>query len=250
MSTPVTDQAARRIRRFSAAAWLVGAAIVATGIFAAPWLLPGSLPADGPPLAAGIRDARAESDTDPWEPGSGAPTLAPEAPGSWSGSGDAVLHYTAPAGSGGLFQAAATSEDSIEVSLDDPAEPEYPNHLIYGIGSDESTETFATERGSFVLYVTTDGDWTVSIEELRYLDVNGPMAGTGRAYLRYEGDGAVAGFSNDGDSNVTVKGFQEGGWDLLVNEIGDYRTRFSWQPAPVVFFEIDTHGAWTFEVEE
>ena len=266
MSAPMTEDAALRIGRFSLVVWLLGLLVLCGALgFAVPRLLPhlftaaAASGADPGPAA----EPAAGNAPDP-APGAGeatgtASTAAGEGtvaeaggPGSYAGSGNAVLGYQRPAGYDGPFEIVIDSDVDASVAVDDPENPDWPVHFLYNSGdrNEPSAGLLATAREEFSLHVEADGDWRLEVRPVAYaVPEDGTVAGSGPALVRYEGDEVLAEFTYTGDANIAVYTWQESRRNLVVNKIGSSTTRFSWQPYPVTYFLVYTsEGSWSLDV--
>ena len=236
-----------RIRRFSAGAWLVGAAVAAVIAFATMPLV-----AYDPMTGGLLFDDRGEYEFSPWED--------PDA-----GELEIVDGEIVGLGRGGYIDLPldpelwvigplSGSDDGIGVyhQIDADASPEDDTPAYVGM--------LSSRRSAAVMPGTTAGrvwfgpglqDWRAPVERTAGTPLAGPMTGEGSALLVYEGEALSGRFTYSGRGFFRVDVVLPGEALNLVRGVDDVDERASWPPADRVVIRIEADpGAWSVTLDE
>lgn len=186
------------------------------------------------------------------------PTPAPTAaPISLKGTGQTASEkFTLEAGMS-IFRLKHQGESSFSVWLLD-AQGEKVDLLANDIGDFDGAAGLGIEQaGEFVLDVSADGPWSVSIEQPRPTTASAltSAAGSGRAVQGpFSWGGGLARFtlSHQGDANFSVWLLDSKGekTELLVNEIGAFNgSKAVGVDAGIYYLDVTANGAWTVKME-
>lgn len=209
--------------------------------------------------AKSIAPTSAESSS-PADPGAESPSpeesspAAPAAPKpiTYKGNGNKVLKIAKPSEGAVLITTTikGPSDNNVVYSLDDALETD--QLLVNTIGSYRGTTILdkddeATKR----LKIEVSGNWVITLAPLSSARVVATKAsGSKDDVLVYQGDSpAIMNFnSTSGDSNVTAYWYSDSGTDLLVNDIGKFKTEAPMSAGPG-YIEVSSDGAWNLTIQ-
>lgn len=170
----------------------------------------------------------------------------------YSGKGNKVLKIRKP--ETGVVLMTTTikgpSDNNTVYSLDD--ELEENDLLVNTIGSYKGT-TLLDDSGEETtrLKIEVSGSWTIVLAPLNTARrVTTTAAGSKDDVLIYASDSpAILNFTSlSGDSNVTAYWITEGSSDLVVNDIGKFKTESAMTAGPGVL-QISSDGKWSFKID-
>ena len=129
------------------------------------------------------------------------------------------------------------------------ARDELPQSL--GILDAVNTDTATFASPGTVLWVRTDGPWTLVIEPLQAETVDSAVSGTGTRYLRYDGPSNTAGFRHEGDGTITVEVLTAAEREAPVISLGVIDQQLTWSSSPEVVFHIiaEPGAVWSLSVD-
>lgn len=229
---------ARGIRTYSAALWIVGAivigAIATTTVYSI---------LSGPPRWL----------TDfPWDKDS--PTVAAQTGSTWSAPGNAMIILPKELTTGSAIEVRRTSGQGELLFLGqspsaEAAREELPQSL--GILDAVNTDTATFASPGTVLWVRTDGPWTLIIEPLEAETVDGAVSGTGTRYLRYDGPSSTAEFRHEGDGTITVEVLTAAEREAPITSLGVVDQQLTWTSSPEAVFHIiaEPGAVWSLSVD-
>ncbi len=227
------------IRTYSALLWVVGAIVI--GAIATTTVVSAL---SGPPRWL----------TDfPWEREN--PTIATQNGSTWSAPGNAMIVLPDELTTGSAIEVRRTSGQGELLFLGqspsaEAARDELPQSL--GILDAVNTDTATFASPGTVLWVRTDGPWTLVIEPLQAETVDSAVSGTGTRYLRYDGPSNTAGFRHEGDGTITVEVLTAAEREAPVISLGVIDQQLTWSSSPEVVFHIiaEPGAVWSHSVDE
>ena len=175
-------------------------------------------------------------------------TFGTFAPATVSGRGASVVSL--PAGAkAGLLLATHDGRSNFIVQTLDAANEVVEYAAVNEIGRFSGTGVFGLESFYFGdatrLSVRADGNWTITIAPISQA-AEFPGSGVGGGVYLYSGGTSDLTLTHVGTSNFQVETYKEGlfGWDLVVNEIGNYNGTVPLAAGPSVLV-VTADGAWT-----
>lgn len=130
--------------------------------------------------------------------------------------------------------------------------------LVNVIGDAEGSSVMSVNGGQYQIDVDADGGWSIDLDQpeataddLQELPVE--ESGSGSTWLgpfTAEGVNEIHG-SHNGERNFIVSGHDaDGGWELMINEIGEYEGTGTFRADGGAFWvDIEADGDWTLEIE-
>ena len=183
------------------------------------------------------------------------PAIAAQNGSTWSAPGNAMIVLPDALTTGSAIEVRRTSGQGELLFLGqspsaEAAREELPQSL--GILDAVNTDTATFAAPGTVLWVRTDGPWTLVIEPLRAETVDSAVSGTGTRYVRYDGPSNTAEFRHEGDGTITVEVLTAAEREAPVISLGVIDQQLTWaSSAEVVFHIIAEPGAvWSLSVDE
>ncbi|KAE8765804.1 hypothetical protein [Georgenia thermotolerans] len=251
-SDAASDAAVEEIRRFSRWPWVVGAVAMVLVVLA----VIGQVSYDA---ATGrlVADPGSSAETYPWKLED--PPVVTAADGTWSGTGSALIQLDQPPGQ--VVPREVTVEHGrVNLSVTKAApqlslparDREWPRYVDYLSPSAGPAIVVPPAQERVELWVQGEGEWALSIEDLRPQPLETAHDGTGNAVLQYTGDSLSARFVHRGNGVFTVTVHTDDGADTAIIESGDVDRRLSWDESSSVLFAIEStgEGAWTVAVDQ
>jgi hypothetical protein len=122
--------------------------------------------------------------------------------------------------------------------------------LVNTIGAYSGTTAlnFTGQTAAF-LKVTSTGSWTLKLSDLTSArSFSTSISGHGDDVLIYKGGSAVGTIDNSGGENFAVTEYPPGGFNLLVNTIGQYHGQQPLSKGPSLLVFVST-GNWTISAQ-
>lgn len=173
---------------------------------------------------------------------------------TFSGTGQTVESGIDIADGLTVVEASHDGDSNFQVKLVDGSE--YDDLFINVIGSFDGAQADLMDAGEYMLDVSADGSWDITIRQPRSADGDGLPAtysGNGPDVVgpaQFGGTGVAAG-DHDGSSNFQARIYPAtGSWgESLFNEIGQFdgETTFSFEG--VGWVDVNADGNWTIELE-
>ncbi|MGN0517091.1 MAG: hypothetical protein ACI4II_00020 [Acutalibacteraceae bacterium] len=118
--------------------------------------------------------------------------------------------------------------------------------IINEIGNYDGT-VLLTGDNPYMLNIKADGNWSYTIDKLSTTNEI-DFSGHGDFVTPiFSGSTSIYKFTHDGNSNFVVRVYSSKGYDLLINEIGDYNGTQIVEISGSAFFEINADGKWSIE---
>lgn len=248
-----SDAARRSIGRFSAAAWTVGAIVMAVIAFSTFARL------EWDPQTGALRDTEGGGGYSayPWEDAN-LPEVQPVDGNIYVGDGNAVIRLddvtTDP------LQVTQLSDANVRLSMTESGDidpdlavddREWP--LRVGYPQPDLPSVVFPYEGTLELWVQVEGPWQLRIEPLAAEEITDVVSGKGNKLLVYRGSAASALFEFVGEGIFFVTAYtREAGEESLFIESDPLRERQSWTPSDVVVLSIESsadRGAWVVDID-
>ncbi|MBG6238540.1 hypothetical protein IWX78_001512 [Mycetocola sp. CAN_C7] len=244
----VSAVARRRIRSFSATAWIAGALVMA-GVGYNTYVAVGF----GENGFALMGDAR-----NPWQQEN--PTVfEPQGDDEWAGEGSGVIRIPQAEHGQDPYTVSLTQGEYVDVfvtrveDLSAPADERWPDNIGY-LDEVGDEVLILPGDGDLELWVRTDQAWEFTLAQTPVDEITDVSSGKGDAFLVYRGDAVSARLIHKGDGIFFVTVQPVGGEsDQPVIETGEVDQRTSWNPTTAVYFSIESdeeRGAWTVDIDE
>lgn len=250
----VSTTARRRINRFSAWVWAVGAVI----LFVNALIIYDGVGVEEVEVGDGGRTAVGD-DAYPWDLAD--PPLFEADGTTYSGAGNGLIsipledHDEAPylltMLSEGYVSFSITEAEDLDLPDDDQF---FPNNIGSVFGRDDTIHIVPNDA-DLELWVQSDDPWEFTLAQADVEEItDGFISGQGPALLAYRGDAVSAQFVHTGDGTFTVTVQLPGTWgDTPIIAFDEVNERLSWDPTDDVYFAIDADdetGAWSVDIDE
>ncbi len=130
--------------------------------------------------------------------------------------------------------------------------------LVNVIGDTEGSSVMSINGGQYQIDVDADGDWSLDLDQPEVTaddqqELPVEESGSGSTWLGpFTADGVneIHG-THDGERNFIVTGHDaDGGWELMINEIGEYEGSGTFRAGGGAFWiDVEADGNWTLEIE-
>ena len=181
-------------------------------------------------------------------------TITEPEPQSFSGSGQSVEQGIDIEGGLVVVEGSHDGERNFQVSLE--GDSEFGEGFINVIGQFDGAQAALVDEGEYILDVTADGSWDVTIRQPRSGDGDSlptSFAGTGPDVVgpvQFSGTGVATG-EHDGERNFQVRiypmtgSFGEG----VFNEIGQFEGETTFSFNGIGWVDVNADGSWELELE-
>lgn len=176
----------------------------------------------------------------------------------FSGSGQDVTETFTIEGGMTAFDFSHTGSSNFQVELIDDGDGETAEYLVNEIGEYKGRKAIGLPASEYLLDITADGEWSVTIEQPRPADsdVEGLPVDLEDAGADYFGPYAFDGrtridATHDGESNFQVLVLNaEGSWvKLAFNEIGSFEGLTTFDHSGTGWLVVEADGEWTLALE-
>lgn len=177
---------------------------------------------------------------------------APE-PQNFAGTGEEVREGITIEGGLTVLEATHSGESNFQVTF---AGGQYDTYFVNAIGDYDGSTAELVEEGEYIMDVTADGSWEITVRQPRSGDgAPLPVSYTGNGPdvvgpVRFDGTGVASG-SHDGDSNfqVTVLPMTGSFGEVVFNEIGSFDGETTYSASGIGWIEVVADGNWSVEFE-
>jgi hypothetical protein len=168
-----------------------------------------------------------------------------------AGTGDKVPMFTIPERAIAIAEVTHKGERNFAIETI-AADGDQLDLLVNTVGDYSGTVLFDVEGDdhSVAFEITADGAWTITVKpvaEAPTWDPSTDRNGTGDSVYLVSppSSGLVTlDITNEGERNFAVLAYTSVSWDLLVNEVGNYKGQVL-LPDDTVLLEITTDGTWS-----
>lgn len=174
-------------------------------------------------------------------------------PQNFAGSGEEVREGVSIQGGLTVVEATHSGESNFQVQL---AGGEYDILFVNVIGSYDGESAELVEEGEYIMDITADGSWEITVRQPRSGDGEAlpvSYSGNGQSVVgpvRFDGTGVARG-THDGESNfqVTIYPMTGSFGELVFNEIGTFEGETTYSVNGIGWIEVVADGNWNIELE-